>query len=448
MTVHAPRGAAVRLARAVAERGPASLPPRTAAAWTTVLLDDRRPGAARRFLASLGPRADLPELEAVRAATLEALRAPDDASLATNRARAEAWLAARAREPEGKATARAADDVADGGAPAAEALAQRLPAAPDPVRGDGVRLLVRAAGPAPAIALLVPRWRRSPEALGADLDALAGEIDYPDLRRTVEALYPAVRDDARAAAEWERASGGLDPAWLAAHPTTLRRLRSSAYVERASAFDEVVEQAPGGAPPALLAAAAKDPAALLRRKAVLAAGRAGLSPVAREALSDPSWIVRQAACAALSTAHATGAVVHLVRLLTEPDPSPLVEAAAASALLDLETRDPAALRALVAIVRDGDPALSEGVSARLPDVPTEALTPVLLDALAAEAGRPDADVDRAALFRLFVVLRRSWKKDPGYSPSMTVPEVRTLVASLPRQPVPDGPRQGVRDGAK
>jgi hypothetical protein len=286
----------------------------------------------------------------------------------------------------------------------------------------------------------VPRWERSAPALGADLDALAGEADYGDLRRTVEALYPAVRDDARAAAEWERASGGLDPAWLGDHPTTLRRLRSPAYVERAAAFDEVVAGAPGGAPPALLARAAQDPPALLRRKAVLAAGRAGVLPVAREALLDPSWIVRQAACAALASARATGAVGHLARLLTAPDPSREVRGAAATAILDLGARDPAAIRPLVALLRDGDPAFAEGLAARLPEVPRLVLVPLLLEALAAETSRPDAEVDRAALFRLFSVLRRASKCDPGYSPALPLEEVRALVASLPAS--------GGRDGAK
>src|SRR5262249_37187825 len=59
MTTRAPRGGAARLARAVAERGPSTLSPKTAAAWVGVLLADRRPGAASRFLASMGPRADL-----------------------------------------------------------------------------------------------------------------------------------------------------------------------------------------------------------------------------------------------------------------------------------------------------------------------------------------------------------------------------------------------------
>ena len=146
-------------------------------------------------------------------------------------------------------------------------------------------------------------------------------------------------------------------------------------------------------------------------------------------------IVRQAACAALVEARATGAVGRLVALLEAPDPDPRVRAAAASAILDLAPADPVAIRALVRLLREPDPTLADGVAARISASSHPVVLAALREALAAEAARSDAEIDRAVLFRLFLAWRRTSGRDAGYDPSMPPERVRALVASLS----PDAP---------
>lgn len=411
------------LERVLAERGPAGLATATIVRRVDRLLADARPGAARRFLASLGARADDEALADVRARVdlAEADPTPEDRD--RNRARVAAWVDAPTPATEA--------DVVDGGAVAADALVDRLPPAAGDERAKAVRLLLRAAGTARAVALLASEWSGAVERFPTDLEVLASACGYADLRRTVEALFPAARTDARAAAEWERVCLGIDPVRLASDDELLMRLYAPEFSVRRAAFEEVTS---GSAPvrtPLLLRHFARDPAVLLRRLAVRVAAKEGLGMIAQEALADPSGIVRQAACAGIVEAGWYDAAPDIARLLRRPDPDERVQDAAAVALVRIAAERPGWVRPVVSVVRVADVRLADGVAALLPDLPKTQVAAALAAELRTETLGPDARFDRATVFRLFTAYRRASGREPGYDPSLTAEEVRALVLSLP-----------------
>ena len=279
--------------------------------------------------------------------------------------------------------------------------------------------------------LLVARMdARTRGALAPDLDVLASLSGYADLRRTVEALHPDVKLEGRAADAWAQTCLGLEPTLLAADDDLLARLHSPEFEVRRRAFEQVTGPDGAGAGAEFLAHFAHDPAILLRRLAVRAAGRAGLGAVAREGLRDPSPIVRQAACAAVAEAGDLGAAADVAARLGEPDPDERVREAAALALLRFAAKDSRWVRPVVSILRVGDPPLAEGVSAALADLPAIAVRRAVVAELTLEALGPGARADPQVLFRLFVAYRRASGVDAGYDPSLTLPQVRAIVARL------------------
>lgn len=413
----------VALAQVLAERGPALVSTRVFVDYVDALLLDHRPGAARRFLRSLGDRAHDEAFADLLARADEAEAEPSHVSTDVNRARVAAWV-----DRPGPATT---SDVRDGGAVAAVALADRLPPSPGPERRAAVALMLDVAGGARAVALLAPEWSGAVERLAPDLEVLAASMGYGDLARTVEALYPAVRTDARAAAEWERVCLGIDPVRLASDETLLSRLYSPDFSTRREAFEEV---STGSAPvrtPLLLHHFVRDPAVLMRRVAVRTAAEAGLTPLVVEALADPSYVVRQTACAALAASDVPEAPEALLDVLRRPDPDERVLGAAAAGLVRLAAQRPRLVRAVTSIVRVAEPALAEGVAARLPDLDAAAVAAGLTEQLRAEAVGPTARRDRAVLFRLFSALARATGRPSGYDPSLTHAEVERLVLALP-----------------
>ncbi len=424
------------VARRVGE-GSARVDAGTTKRWARVLLADHRPGAARAFFGALAGQTSDPDLDDVHAETEAAESSPSDASREANARRVDAWLVT------GSPTS--AQDAVDGGLPAAEALAARLPPPSDARRAAAVRLCLRAAGLGRTAALLAPAWAKDGATFGADASVLAGEADYDALAAAIGAAFRAAATDARAAAEWERAGFGLDPAWLAAHPTVLRRLHARSYPARRAAFEAVADAGLLPSAAALIARAAKDPSPLLRRRAVEAAGEAGLASVAREGLADPSWFVRQAACAAGARAGDLESVPALLGFLRRPDPDARPRAAAAHALIRLAPTDPVVVRSLVRQLRGEDAALADDIGQRLTLLPGETVAPALLGALRLEAARADEEVDRTSLFRLFLAWRRVTGRDSGYDPSLSLAEVRAIVAALA---LPAGGTAGGRDAPK
>ena len=412
----------VVLARVVAERGTAGLSTPTIVRRVETLLRERRPGAARRFLDGLGTRGDDGDLALLFTATDAAENEPDAESRRVNEARVAAWVASPSSATE--------DDVVDGGAVAAVALADRVPAS-GPARRECVRVMLAAGGLARAVSLLAPEWAAVPDRFVSDLEVLAARSGYGDLRRTVEAFFPGVRTDARAAAEWERLTLGLDPVRLTTDDGLLARLYSPEFAVRRAAFEEVVGGSAPMVTPLLLRRFAHDPAILLRRIAVRAAGREGFGMLAEEALGDPSGLVRRAACLALADAEWVSAAPAVANLLRAPDPEEPVRLAAAGTMLRFAALDVAWVRAVVSVVRVGDPVLADAVAGGLTELDRAAVGRAVAAELRLEGAVDGARADPAALFRLFVAYRRATGRDAGYDPSMSRDAVRTLVLGLP-----------------
>lgn len=411
-----------RIVRTAIEGSVGDLDAKTSARWVHVLLADHRPGAARRFLASLGRRADDPDLDEARRQIVVGEGAPTASAREEYERRVAAWL-----ERPDPARGR---DVLDSGPAAAEILSGRLPPPTDPRRAEAIRLLVRVAGPIAAARLASPGWTSDPGLLGHDLKALARIMDYRTFSDSLQQAYPALLTDPRARAEWSRVTFGLSPAWLDQHPGVLESLHSAKYGERRAAFDEVVAAGLASEAPAFLREFASDPAILLRRQAVLVAGKTGPLAVVLEAFSDASWVVRKAACAAAGEARAREAIPPLLGLL-DADPDPRVRAAAAEALFEAGPGDPAAVSALVAAARTAEPELAGGIAVRLPSLPPPLVLPAIVRALRREAARTDAPPGRAALLRLFLAYRRATGVDPGYDPTVPIERVRAIIESLP-----------------
>ena len=417
-----PENELILVVRVLAERGPEGIGTGAVERRVRALIADHRPGAAARFLAALGRRAEDDDLIVLLGEIDTEQSEPSPESLAANRIRVSRWLA----DPSPVAQA----DVVDGGGAGALALSERLGSMSVVRREAAVRLLVEAGGLGRAVGLLAVGWSHDPGRLGPDLAVLASVSGYADLRRTVEALVPEVKSEPNAAAHWQQACLGLDPALLAADDTLLSRLRSPEFSIRRQAFEQVTGPEGAGASPGFLEHFAADPAILLRRLAVRAAGRAGLGALARAGLNDPSAIVRQAACAAVGEAGAIEAAPDVARRLTEPDPDPAVREAAAIVLLRFAAKETRWVRPVVSILRVGEPALAEGVSAALADLPSAAVRRAVAAELALEALGPGARADPQVLFRLFVAYRRASGSDPGYDPGLPPAKVRAIVARI------------------
>ncbi len=411
------------LRRVIADQGTAAVDVRSAERRVKALLLDHRPGAARRFLEALGERGEDDDLEPVRAALLGAESEPDEEARRVNAVRVERWLAGP--------TSGAESDVIDGGAVAAEALAERLPRLHATRRGAAVRALVVAGGLGRAVSLLVPGWAARTDLMRADLEVLAGESGYRDLERAVSALVPGIATDPATREAWEGVALGLSAEQLAADDSLPARLRSPEFAVRKGAFEQVVGHGEGTAPVALLLRLSKDPAILLRRLAVRSAGRSKEGGIARAGLSDPSWIVRQAACAAVAQAEHLPALPDLLSLVQTPDPDARVRAAAAAALFPFAERRQVRIRPLVALLRDPDASLADAVASAITRFPADATGRALASELAEESLYEDSRQDKTALFRLFVAYRRVTGRDPGYDPSLPPERVRGIVLSLP-----------------
>ncbi len=411
------------LERVVKERGTAQIDAKTTKRRVDGLLADDRPGAASRFLASLGARGDAGDLVDVREAILAAETSPTPAARETNRRRAAAWVARPTRAAEA--------DVLDGGAPAADALCDLVPGLPEPARSDAIRLLVRAGGLTRAVGAVVPAWAREPSRRFADLDLLAGEAGYADLYRTVAALDPTPVDAPDVVAAWTFATFGLGADVLAGDDLILTRLKSAEFPIRRKAFEDLLEGDVSSASPALVRRMARDPAILLRRRAVLAAGRLGLVDVGRGALEDPAFGVRAAACTSLAEAKDDASVPRLEAIAKGADADVRVRASAAAALLRFAERGTARYRPIVSLLRDDDPALADAVAHALAPESGPYVARAIASELAAETVDPGARFDRAALFRLFVAYRRATGRDAGYDPSLDEAAVRRIVLSLP-----------------
>lgn len=411
------------LRRVIADQGTAAVDVRSAERRVRALLSDHRPGAARRFLEALGDRADDDDLGPARAALLAAEDEPGEASRAANAARVDRWLSG------GTGTTEA--DVLDGGAVAAEALAQRVGSLDGARRASAVRALVVAGGLGRGVSLLAPAWPGRADRLKDDLEVLAGEAGYRDLERAVTALVPEIASEPAARAAWESVGLGLSPEQLAADDSLPARLRSPEFAVRKGALEEVLDRAGGTAPAPLLLRLSRDPAILLRRLAVLAAGRSKEGAIARAGLSDPSWIVRQAACSAVAQAEYLPALPDLLAQVMTPDPDARVRAAAAAALFPFAERRQVRIRPLVGLLRDPDASLAEAVASAITRFPADATGRAIASELAEEALYEDSPLDRTVLFRLFVAYRRVTGRDPGYDPTLPPDRVRGIVAALP-----------------
>lgn len=421
---HVPAGLDdVILDHVVRERGAAAIDARSARRRIDAALADHRPGAADRFLASLGTRGDAGDLADAREAVLLAQTRPTPEALTVHEARARAWIEHPTRATE--------SDVMDGGAPTAEALGRRIATLAEPVRSDTIRLLVRAGGIARAVAALSPRWPGDRSRRAADLRLLSGEVGHADLVRAVTALDPAEDDDPDVAAGWAHATFGLDAAVLSKDDLLLTRLLSPEFPIRRKAFEDLVDDAGASVSPALVRHMATDPATLLRRRAVLAGGRLGLFDVARRGFEDESFAVRAAAASALAQAKDDAFVPRLEAAAQGAEPDVRVRAACAAALLRFAERGAARLRPIVSLLRDGDAALADAVARALAPESGPGLARAIASELSDEALAPGARMDRAALFRLFVAYRRATGRDAGYDPSLDDAAVRARVADLP-----------------
>ena len=409
--------------RVVRERGTTAIDAPTATRRVEALLGENRPGAAERFVASLGARGDAGDLADARAAILAATTDPSPLAIAVHRARAEAFLSAP--------TSAAEAEIVDGGGPGADALGARAATLVEPLRGRAIRLLVRAGGLARAVAALLPSDGRAWVRRAEDLTLLSGEVGYADLRRTVTALDPTPADDPSAVLAWRGATFDLAPEILAGDDLLLTRLRSPEFATRRAAFEALLDDEGTSGSPMLVRHMARDPATLLRRRAVLAAGRVGLVDVARTGFDDPSWIVRSAAASALAEARDDASVPRLEAVVADAGTDVRVRASAAAALLRFAERGSARFRPIVALLRADDPTLADAVARALAPESSAALGRALASELASEALGAGARLDRGALFRLFVAYRRATGRDAGYDPSLDAAAVRALVASLP-----------------
>lgn len=411
------------LERVVRERGSAAIDAKSARRRIDGLLLDHRPGAAERFVASLGARGDAGDLADAREAILEAATHPSPEALEIHRRRAQSWVARPMRETE--------NDVMDGGAPSAEALGRLIPGLSEPVRSDSVRLLVRSGGLARAVTALLPGWTNDVSRRSTDLRLLAGEVGHVDLVRTVDALDATPDDNPAIAAAWTYATFGLKLEVLAKDDLLVTRLTSPEFAIRRKAFEDLVDDESALASPALIRHMALDPATLLRRRAVLAAGRMGLIDVARRAFEAESWVVRSAAASALAEAKDDAYIPRLEAAAQGAESDVRVRAACAAALLKFADRGVARFRPIVSLMRDDDIVLADAVARALASEKSPALGRAIATELGEEALGRGARMDRGALFRLFVAYRRATGRDAGYDPSLNPAAIRALVANLP-----------------
>ncbi|MDJ0973723.1 MAG: hypothetical protein QNJ98_04630, partial [Planctomycetota bacterium] len=216
-----PLGWLTEVRRYIERRGTDELDLPTLSRILRILLMDHRSGAAARLVDQLGVRAEAPELETVVALVNEAEQEPTPAAIAASQRRLQAWLATPS--PEGRT------EVLDGGRAAWRPVLQRLPAATGPERRQLVQLLVAIGGASDTLRELAPAWRTTPAQAGADLDAIAADVDARVLRRVLGLLAPSMLAAPVVERLWFDVSFRIEPSWLDAHPDFLRGIRGGTY---------------------------------------------------------------------------------------------------------------------------------------------------------------------------------------------------------------------------
>jgi len=389
--------------------------------YTRTLLLDHRVGAAALLLTSLGPRGRAPELDGLTEAVREAADDPTQATLERAAERVAAW-----RERPTEATAR---DVRDTGRPARAALGAALDAAPERERREVLRLAAETLGEAAAVRLAQQDWNWNVRCIDADFESLAALVSYDVLKAREDPPQREPGVAARCKKAWESVTLGLSDAWLSAHPDFLRDLRSETYAVRQATLASISVESPEEATPALVARGLRDPAALLRRDAAVLAGTLRFAALARVALRDPAWLVREAAVRSVTAIEAEEAVDVLLGLLRE-DVSREVRGAAALGLLQVAAGETRVLDALLATQVEEDAVLRDAVAARLAQL--DALTVVRgIERGWARALRRDKP-NNGYLFRTAVLYQRLTRQDLGYYPGATREEIRGMHARMRR----------------
>jgi len=395
--------------------GAASLDLLTTERYVRLLLLDHRPGAAARFLQTLGKRARAPELTSIVDAVDDAQTESTDAARAANALRVDAWL-----EHPTEDTAR---DVRDGGRAAFDILVERLPAEPGKRRNRAVRLMAEAGGAQRTGALLAQQWSTASNRLiTSDLEALAASLALGQLRFVFATSLPQAIGAERAETYWKATAFTISSQWLNVNPGFLRDIRSDAYGVRRAAFDRLV--ADGQATPEVLGRVLQDPASLLRKEGVLVAGQLGHEALAARGLSDHQAVVRQAACFAVARASGRRAQERLLTTLrTETDAG--VRLAAAQALAQVSPRDPVVLDALVATQKDADARVRDVIANRLTMLPAIPVAEAVMRSLqrASRVQRPRSEV----VVRWVLIFQRISKTDLGYYPEMPRTELQAMV---------------------
>ena len=98
------------------------------------------------------------------------------------------------------------------------------------------------------------------------------------------------------------------------------------------------------------------------------------------------------------------------------------------ALIVLAEAEPSLIHPLVRALASDEAVIRDELTTRLPALDDRAVCYAVLDALEAEAAVREPRVPY--LSRLFVVLQRTTRRDPGYYPTMSSEEVRLLVANI------------------
>ncbi len=428
-----------RTGERVARDGHAVLDLDTLQGYLRMLVMDHRAGAAQRLLESLGLRGTAPELETMRATVEEAQRVPSGAGLAQGEARVAAW--------ERKPTEASRRDVRESGAAAEPALRRRLTeSASGAQRTATIALLAETVSEADAVDLVRALWPGAPGRVHRDLHALGSVVAYPALERVLDSEALGEAEAQALAKAWSRLTLGLSRRWLSNRPSFLRSLHHPEFTVRRAAFEQIGREAPSEATPSLVAFGLKDRAALLRREAVALAGLAGFRALARRALQDEAWVVREEAVRAVVRVEAIACVPVLIEFLRD-DPSREVRAAAALALLRAAPSDDRAIDALLASQLGEEARLRDAIGARLAELPPEPIVRGIVRGWRRAAAR--AAPDRGYLFRTALLYGRLTKQAIGYYPGATSQEMRGMLVAMQawlRERAEQSPDGGADDG--
>ena len=383
-----------------------------------MLVLDHRAGAAARFLASLGPRAEAPELTAVRALVEDAQADPSPAGRARASERVAAW---RAGSPT------AAAEVRDSGNAAREALLAELGAAEPERRSAAVQLLAETVTEAQAVAAVRTGWDEDPRRIRSDLEALVGGLGYEPLERLLATPELSAAVASELAAAWDVLTFGVSRRWLAAHPDFLRAVRDPTFAVRRAAFVDLMTGDEGEITPALVAHGLRDPAALMRTEAVRAAGLAGFPALARRALADRAPVVRQEAVAVLARLEGSAALAVLIdRLAT--DPAREVRTAAAAGLLQVAPADARAIDALLATQVEEESRLRDAISTRLAEQTPAPVVAGIVRGWRRALAR--AAPHHGYLFRTALLYQRLTGQDLRFYPQARTEELRAMLLRM------------------